>query len=1557
MTVNESVIVKNKLGINLPFISTGIVPGSPFVCSGSNNLVVVIEGVGGGNVIVVSGKVKGQSTFQTLATITGTSTGTTVDCSLQDEIQFNCTTFSASGTPKLIVSSFFNSGLGKGVTSLNTLTGALTLAAGANVTITPSGNTLTIATTGFTGLTSINGDTTSAQLMTVGTSGTDFSINDAGGGSHVFNLPVASATKTGKLSSTDWSTFNSKQSALTFGSVSTSTTGVTVGSGTNSTVGPNVTVDIQTASGSQPGLLSAADWTTFNSKQNALTFGNLSDVGTDGITITGGTGAVIGSGTAISQHVADATHNGYLRSTDWNTFNSKQSALTFGNFTDVGTDGITVTGGTGAVIGSGTSISQQKADATHNGYLSSSDWTTFNSKLSAAITSINADTTAAQVIQGTASDISVSTVSGTTTLDLISTAVTPASYGSSTSIPSFTVDAKGRLTAASGNAVIAPAGTLTGTTLASNVVSSSLTGVGTITTGVWNGTAIDATHGGTAQTSWTTGDILYASATNTLSKLGIGANGQILKVVAGVPQWGAAAASGITSINSDTTSAQIIQGTASDISVSTSAGTTTIDLVNTGTAGTVGSSTSIPTITTDAKGRVTALTGNAVIAPAGTLTGTTLASNVLSSSLTSVGTITSGTWNGTTIAIANGGTGQTSASAAFNALSPITATGDLIVGNGTNSATNLPIGSTGQILTVSGGTAVWASPAASGITQLTGEVTAGPGSGSQAATVTNSAVIGKVLTGFSPVSGTVVATDTILQAFNKLANSSAAGISANQITVWPNNPSAFPSYGVQQFGTDYNAAMASIPRHDWSYNQVCNDWVVVIPAGTYKPASNNIQVAGSNQNGTNKIINFGYTYLAAMNGQAISGPGIPANTTVTGTGTQTGVTITSMSLTAGNTTISSLNPAVTSSNYLPGMSIRSSGGALDLPYTYIVSTDVGANTITVASAPITTKSIGGTCDSAPYITISNNSTSTNINTNFTLNIPLQITATMNGTTTVTAASYVCKDMIGATVTGTNIAANTTVTNVQYNNTTNQGIITLSQAATGSGTNTLFFQIPSVFYVDCNKGRITHLLLGPVEFGEMSTGIYQDQTGTNVGAAFWTPQPGSDNFADWHIQPSSLVSVYSMRPALHFQNAMAHTDPESTHESYPSLGRINGTVRFLDPIVGGTPNPSFNFNDMEFFGNPGLMTYSQQSGTTNGTTSLTGLTSTTGLYPGQVISGTGIPSNCYIKSITNSTSLVMTLPATNSATNTMTFSYALPSTLSFDTSLMTTYTIFTQFEKCRIRGIINAPSRMELSFCANTDFSGLVNVLQYSHIQSCTFKAGMVWTANSTNFDDYGFYTCQIVSSAAWIGAAAVTLRMDGSTNYWFITNGATLDSSTPKTILDRASPAFLVSVADKTVANTTSETSLIGASPIGSATLAANSLVKGKTVRIKARGYMSTSNAAGTIEIKIKAGSTVLVTTTAQTIDNNMANLMWTIEADICCRSVGTTGSVMTQGDFYHSKASSPNDISCHSMVSTAAVTVDTTTSQALDCTVTWGTASASNAITCTNFDIEDISQ
>lgn len=61
-----------------------------------------------------------------------------------------------------------------------------------------------------------------------------------------------------------------------------------------------------------------------------------------------------------------------------------------------------------------------------------------------------------------------------------------------------------------------------------------------------------------------------------------------------------------------------------------------------------------------------------------------------------------------------------------------------------------------------------------GITQLTGDVTAGPGSGSQVASISSTTVTGKLLTGYVSGPGVVAASDSILQAIQKLNGNVAA---------------------------------------------------------------------------------------------------------------------------------------------------------------------------------------------------------------------------------------------------------------------------------------------------------------------------------------------------------------------------------------------------------------------------------------------------------------------------------------------------------------------------------------------------------------------------------------------------------------------------------------------------------------------------------------------------------------------------------------------------------------------------------------------------------------
>jgi hypothetical protein len=117
-------------------------------------------------------------------------------------------------------------------------------------------------------------------------------------------------------------------------------------------------------------------------------------------------------------------------------------------------------------------------------------------------------------------------------------------------------------------------------------------------------------------------------------------------------------------------------------------GGTVFSITNTGlTASTYGSASAVPVIAFNAQGQATSVTNTNIAIAASQ--------------------ITSGT-----LGIANGGTGQITASAAFNALSPITTTGDLILGTGVNTASRLGIGANGYVLTSNGTTASW-SPGAS----------------------------------------------------------------------------------------------------------------------------------------------------------------------------------------------------------------------------------------------------------------------------------------------------------------------------------------------------------------------------------------------------------------------------------------------------------------------------------------------------------------------------------------------------------------------------------------------------------------------------------------------------------------------------------------------------------------------------------------------------------------------------------------------------------------------------------------------------------------------------
>lgn len=189
--------------------------------------------------------------------------------------------------------------------------------------------------------------------------------------------------------------------------------------------------------------------------------------------------------------------------------------------------------------------------------------------------------------------------------------------------------------------------------------STNITTLGTIATGVWSATAIADNKIASALTGKT-----YNGLTLTALATGFSVAGGTTSKTLTVPLD--ATVSGTNTGDQSFTASGDATAPSSSSNLAL-----TLATVN-GNVGTFGSSTSIPTFTVNAKGLITAASGNAVVAPAGTLTGSTLAAGVTASSLTSVGTISSGTWNGTTIAVANGGTGQTSYT-----------DGQLLIGNST----------------------------------------------------------------------------------------------------------------------------------------------------------------------------------------------------------------------------------------------------------------------------------------------------------------------------------------------------------------------------------------------------------------------------------------------------------------------------------------------------------------------------------------------------------------------------------------------------------------------------------------------------------------------------------------------------------------------------------------------------------------------------------------------------------------------------------------------------------------------------------------------------------
>jgi hypothetical protein len=322
-----------------------------------------------------------------------------------------------------------------------------------------------VITTFSNGLTSLNNLTRQVQYFGIGTSGTDFNISSATA-THTFNLPTASATNRGALSSTDWTTFNNKQNALTNPVTGTGTSGqVSYFNGTSSITGnnnffwdttnsrlgiglnnPQRVLEIYSATADSHLRLSGSAPTV--SMGEAIT-GSVYQAKFGLVTANGQfyTGAVAGDFVIISQTGSTIWGNSggeRMRLNTNGTVSIGNTNNTFkldvtgtGRFTGQLTLDSTITNGTytytlpsatgtlaltsdlssyvptsrtvsttsplsgGGALSSDLTLSISQASGSVNGYLSSTDWTTFNSKQGALTLTTTGSSGASTLVSNT----------------------------------------------------------------------------------------------------------------------------------------------------------------------------------------------------------------------------------------------------------------------------------------------------------------------------------------------------------------------------------------------------------------------------------------------------------------------------------------------------------------------------------------------------------------------------------------------------------------------------------------------------------------------------------------------------------------------------------------------------------------------------------------------------------------------------------------------------------------------------------------------------------------------------------------------------------------------------------------------------------------------------------------------------------------------------------------------------------------------------------------------------------------------------------------------------